>query len=304
MSQTRIATRHGAARRALVSGLVSGLVSAMLLMGLAPAMAADEGEPPAPLSLGFMPYLNAEHLIEKYTPLARYLSEALGRPVRVTVASNYAEHIRLTGEDQLDISFLGGSPYVVIGDTYGRKPLLARYEFDGQATFRSVILVAADSPVEDLADLSGKRVAFGNINSTLSTQVPVFMLMRAGVRLEDLADYKHLRNHENVVLGVAFGDFDAGAVAEEVFRESGDAAVRVLAYSPALSTHVFVTRATLAPELRAAITEAMTALRDHPDGPAVLGAISDRLTGFVPATDTDYDLHREILSEVLPVLDP
>jgi len=267
------------------------------------ALAADE-EARAPLSLGFMPYLNAEHLIEKYTPLADYLSETLGRPVRVTVARDYAEHIRLTGEDKLDISFLGGSPYVVIGETYGRKPLLARYEFDGTPTFRSVIVVAADSPVQDLADLSGKRMAFGNVNSTLSTQVPLFMLMRAGVRLEDLADHKHLRNHENVIFGVEFGDFDAGAVAEEVFQENQDRHIRALSFSPRVSTHVFVARSTLDEDLQAAISDALTTVTAHPEAAAVLGAISTRLTGFVSVTDADYDLHREILETVLPVLEP
>ncbi len=284
-------------------GRWGGLVAAMVLMVCGSARAADEG-PPTPLSFGFMPYLNAEHLIEKYTPLAEYLSEVLGRPVRITVARDYAEHIRLTGEDKLDISFLGGSPYVVIGDTYGRKPLLARYAFDGQPTFRSVILVAADSPIEDLAALNGQRMAFGSIKSTLSTQVPLFMLMRAGVRLTDLADHKHLRNHENVIFGVEFGDFEAGAVAEEVFQEHHDRHIRALAYSPEVSTHVFVARATMDEDLREAISEALTGLTDDPRAAAVLGAISARLTGFVPAADTDYDLHREILGTVLPVLEP
>ena len=284
-------------------GRWGGLVAAMLLTLCGPVCAADE-RTPAPLTLGFMPYLNAEHLIEKYTPLADYLSEALDRPVRISVARNYDEHIRLTGEDKLDVSFLGGSPYVVIGDTYGRKPLLARYAFDGQPTFRAVILVAADSPIERLADVSGKRMAFGNVNSTLSTQVPLFMLMRAGVRLADLADHKHLRNHENVVFGVEFGDFDAGAVAEEVFQENRDRHIRALAYSPAVSTHVFVARTTLDRDLREAISEALTGLSDHPSGTTVLGTISARLTGFVPASDGDYDPHREILGTVLPVLEP
>lgn len=268
--------------------------------GLAPARAS--ATEPVPLTLGFMPYLNAEHLIEKYTPLADYLSEELSRPVRITVAQSYNEHIRLTGEDQLDISFLGGSPYVVIGDRYGLKPLLVRYVFSGEPTFRSVILVDANSGYQSLADLAGKRMAFGNLNSTLSTQVPLYMLMQAGVRLTDLASYEHLRNHENVILGVRFGDFDAGAVAEEVFMENNDGTIRALATSPDLSTHVFVTRTTLDPALRDAIATALLDLSDDPRGPAILGAISPTLTGFAPVSDEDYDLHREILRDVLPVL--
>lgn len=275
------------------------MAALLLLVANAPARADD----PRPLTLGFMPYLSAEHLIEKYTPLADYLSDELGRPVRITVARDYQEHIRRTGEDGLDISFLGGSPYVVITNRYGPKPLLARYEFNGKTTFRSVILVEKNSPFQTLSDLAGRRFAFGNRNSTLSTQVPLYMLMRAGVRLENLSSYTHLRNHENVILGVRFGDFDAGAVTEEVFRENTDTTIRALAYSPALSTHVFVTRATMDPDLRQRIARALMAVRDHPRGPEVLTAISETLTGFAPVKDSDYDLLRDILADVLPVLE-
>ncbi len=277
------------------------------LCGPAAAVAEEtpaSGAEAAPLTLGFMPYLNAEHLIEKYTPLAQYLGAALQRPVRITVAKDYAEHIRRTGEDRLDISFLGGSPYVVIGDRYRTpKPLLARYAFEGSPVFRSVVFAARDSPLQSLAELRGRRMAFGNINSTLSTQVPLYMLMQAGVGLDDLGASVHLRNHENVVLGVVFGDFDAGAVAEEVFEENQHQPIRLLAASPGLSTHVFVTRSDLPPSLQARIRQALLAL-DPADPPqrAVLQAISPKLTGFVPVQDADYDLHRAILSRVLPVL--
>lgn len=280
--------------------------AALVLLGLNASAVNAADDAAAPLSLGFMPYLNAELLIEKYTPLAQYLTEKLGRPVQITVARNYAEHIRKTGTDEIDIAFLGGSPYVVIGDTYGPKPLLARYEFDGVPTFRAVIFVARDSPFTALSELSGKRVAFGNTHSTLSTQVPLYMLMQAGVQLDELAGYTHLRNHSNVILGVEYGDFDAGAVAEEVFREHLEQGrkIRALAYSPQLSTHVFVSRATMEETLRKRIAAALVDLKDDPRGPAVLQAVAHNLTGFAPAADHDYDLHREILRQVLPILEP
>ncbi|HEY9079359.1 phosphate/phosphite/phosphonate ABC transporter substrate-binding protein [Magnetovibrio sp.] len=280
------------------------LYISVLLVAMATQAHAASLTDTRPLTLGFMPYLNAELLIEKYTPLATYLSEKLEREVHVTVAKNYAEHIRLAGEDKIDIAFLGGSTYVTIGEKYGLKPLLARYEFEGTPTFRSVIFVDKNSPYKNLTDLVGKRVAFGNANSTLSTQVPVYMLLQAGVGLGDLGQYRHLRNHSNVILGVEFGDFDAGAVAEEVFRENADKNIRPLAYSPDLSTHVFATRSTMNPELRKKIATALLDLQQTPRGLAILKNIGETLTGFVPVSDRDYDLHRDILRQVIPLLEP
>lgn len=272
--------------------LLLGLIS--LLLGLARA----EAERP-PLTLGFMPYLNAEHLLEKYQPLADYLSRQLQREVRITVAKDYEEHIRLTGEDRLDIAFLGGMPYVAITQQYGPKPLLARYEFSGEPNFRSVVFVSRNSPLRSLAELEGKRIALGSARSTLSSQVPIYMLRKAGIRLDQLAAHEHLRNHENVLYGVALGDFDAGGVAEEVYREfAKGGGVRALAHSEALSTHLFVTRKDMPEDLRQNIAQALLQLKSRADGELVLGAIGASLTGFVPVKDSDYDTHRKILAVV------
>lgn len=251
------------------------------------------------LTLGFMPYLSSSVLLQKYTPLAEYLSKELGRDVKIVIAKDYTSHIQNCGEDRLDIAFLGGSPYTVITEDYGEKPLLARYEFEGNPTFRSVVVTSESSPLSSLEELQGKRFAFGNKNSTLSTQVPLFMLHQAGIALEDLKAYIHMRNHENVVMGTIFGDFDAGAVAEEVYREKRHEGLKALAFSPPLSTHLFVTAATMPKPLRQKIRQALLQL----DDPRILHAISNKLTGFVPVKDSDYDYHRSMLQTVLPLLE-
>jgi phosphonate transport system substrate-binding protein len=255
------------------------------------------------LVLGFMPYLNAEHLHQKYQPLADYLSRQLGRELVIRVAKDYAEHNTKTGQDLIDIAFLGGSPYVEVTARHGPKPLLARYEFAGKPHFRSVIFVARDSPLRRLEELRGKRVALGSKHSTLSSQVPVYQLLQAGVTLDDLSGHEHLRNHENVLLGVEYGDFDAGAVAEEVFEQyAKQGGIRALAYSQELSTHLFVTRKDLPQPLQQALQQALFRLGSAAEGKAVLQAIDPRLTGFVPVTDADYDPLRQILARVLPLL--
>lgn len=275
-----------------------GLFIALLLVLTTVSAKEDKDS----LTLGFMPYLSASVLMEKYTPLADYLSEKLGKKVKIVIAENYAEHIKNTGEDKLDISFLGGSPYVVIADKYGKKPLLARYEFDGKPTFHSVIFVSKDSNITSLSELQNKRFAFGNKNSTLSSQVPLYMLMEANVTLGSLSKYSHLRNHENVIYGVMYGDYDAGSVAEEIY-DGKKSTVKAIAFSPPLSTHVFVTSSKMDKALQKKIKKALLALKDDPQNQKVLQAISADLTGFVDVNDSDYDLHRKILKVVLPVLE-
>ena len=254
------------------------------------------------LTLGFMPYLSGKVLLKKYTPLANYLSQELDIKVEIVIAKNYTKHIEDTGNDKLDISFLGGSPYVVITDKYGKKPLLARYEFNGKPTFGSVIFVSQNSPIKRLADLKDKSFAFGNAKSTLSTQVPLYMLMNNGIKLDDLSHFKHLKNHENVIYGVAYDDFNAGSVAQEVFNEKKYEGIRLLEKSPEVSTHVFVTRSNMPKELQTKIKQALLKLKTTPSKSFIFKNISKSLTGFVDVKDSDYNYHRDMLKAVLPEL--
>lgn len=257
-----------------------------------------------PLSLGFMPYIAPSHLLDKYTPLAAYLSGKLGRKVEIVIAKNYGEHLENVGNDKVDIAFLGGSPYVVVGDQYGKKPLLARYEFNNKPTFRSVVFVSKNNPIRSISELKAKRIAFGSKKSTLSTQVPAYMIEEGGVSLSELKKVTFMTNHENVVLGVLVGEYEAGAVAEEIFIEKKYMGIKALAYSPDLSTHVFVTRSNMESQMQEEIKKALLDLKNQPEGAQILTNISINLTGFVKVQDSDYDLHRKILNNILPKLDP
>ncbi len=250
------------------------------------------------LKIGFMPYLSSTALLSKYQPLAEYLSKIVGKEFEVVVAKDYKNHIESCGEEKIDICFLGGSPYIIINKNYTKKPILAGFEFNNRATFRSVIFVKKNSPIKDLKSLEGKRVAFGSVNSTLSTHIPLYMLMELGLSLDVLKQYKHLRNHENVYYGVLYGDFDAGAVAEEIFNELQSENISVLQYSKEVATHLFVARSNMDQKLFQEIQHALISLDDT----EILGAINPNLTGFVKAQESDYSYHKQMIDAVSPLL--
>jgi phosphonate transport system substrate-binding protein len=129
----------------------------------------------------------------------------------------------------------------------------------------------------------------------MSHLVPRFMLWKAGVSTDDLADYRFLGSHTNVALGVLAGDFDAGAVKEEVFYQYEQQGLRALATTPPFSEHLFVARSTLPPRTLAILREALFRIKDTPEGQIILAGIKNRLTGMVPVQDSDYDNLREVL---------
>lgn len=266
-----------------------------LLLALSPN--AFSGNVPAkePLILAVHPYLPVKEIITHFTPLADYLGKEIGRPVSVRVGSDYQEHIAYVGNDEADIAFMGPAPYVTMVAKYGKKPILARLETDGNPLFRGYFIVRQDSPLKSLAGLKGKRMAFGDRDSTMSHLVPQYLLEKAGVPLDKLAEYKFLGSHNNVVLAVLSGDFDAGAVKDEVFDKYAKQGLRALADTPYYSDHVFVTRSTLAPGTIQALRSAMLKLKDTPGGREILEAIKPHTTALVPAADADYDNLRQVL---------
>jgi len=275
------------------------LFLALLFWLYAPARAAQDPEN-GPLMLAVHPYLPYAELIRRFSPLADYLEERVGRKVLVRVGRDYDEHERSIGNNQVDIAFMGPAAYVQMTQDYGPKPLLARLEIDGRPVFRGAVVTRVDSDIRKLGELRGRRFAFGDPLSTMSHLVPRFMLLQAGIGLEQLEDYKYLGSHNNVALGVLSGAFDAGAVKEEVFRQYQDRGLRLLAWSPPLAEHLFVARDGLPPKTMQALGAALLTLGDPQteQGQRIMDGIKSGLTGMAPVQDSDYDNLRRIIQQV------
>ena len=231
--------------------------------------------------------------------MAEYLGQQLGRPVQVRVGSNYEEHIGFVGQDAVDIAYMGPAAYVAVVERFGPKPILARVQTRGKPYLGGVIFVRRDSDIRQLSDLKGKRFAFGDPESTTGSIMPRYVLRENGIALRDFASVSHIVSHDNVVLGVLAGDFDAGVVRGEIYDEMADRGLRRLADLPSVSEHLFVTRANLPPHDVQRLRQALLQLGASADGQRILHAISVEMTGMVPTTDADYDGVRKVVRALL-----
>lgn len=276
---------------------LAGLLLLLLLVGFAAGSQAQEQ--PRELTLWIHPYLPATELVSRFTPLADYLAAGLERPVSIRVQQSYQAHIEFVGRDQCDLAFMGPASYVLMRRDYGDKPLLATFEEGGSPHFFGKIVVRADSPWQKPADLAGHSFAFGDPNSTMSHIVPRALLKKAGVTVDDLARYDFLNSHHDVALAVLGGFFDAGAVKNEVFYMYKERGLRALLTTPPLPEHLFLTRSTLAPELRQQLQTLLLALNSHPRGNEILTAIKEEASGLRAAEAADYDT----LAEMMEIID-
>ena len=250
------------------------------------------------LILSVHPFLSATEVKARFSPMANYLSKQLGIKVTLRVGANYDEHIQAIGKDQVDLAYMGPASYVTLVNQYGIKPSLARIEMDGKPTFHGYIVTRSDSAINSLEDLKGQSFAFGDPKSTMSYVVPHFMLTQAGVITHDSAEHAFLGSHINVALAVLSGDYAAGAIKPAVFRKFESKGLRIIAVSPEISEHVFVSRTDLPEKTVNDLRKAMFTASESEQGIAALKAIKNSATGLIPVQDSDYDNLRTIIDSL------
>jgi phosphonate transport system substrate-binding protein len=245
------------------------------------------------LTLWVHPYLLATELINKFSPLAAYLSKKIGHPVEVKISKSYQSHIKKVGEDQIGLAYMGPASYVKMTHSYGKKTVLAGLEVNGKPFFHGMIITLQNSAITTLQDLQGKRFAFGDPNSTMGHLVPRYMLWKTGIDLENLDKYEFLGSHNNVALGVLGGYYDAGGVKEGVFYKYRKRGLKMLAKSPPLAEHLFVASNKLPEATISTLRQSLVNLRDK----TILSAIKKSVTGMVVVKDADYDPLRTIIQQ-------
>lgn len=172
-------------------------------------------DPPA-LTLSYSPQEDTAAYEKLWAPYVAHMAQCTGRKVRffqVFSSAAVVEALRsgriqfsmlATGDTPFAVNVAGAIPYANIGGPAG----LLRYHV--------VVLVKADSPYRKLADLKGRKVAHTAPSSNSGNMAPRALFPAEGLVPDK--DYKVIYSgkHDNSVIGVLRGDFDAAAVADDV----------------------------------------------------------------------------------------
>ena len=252
----------------------------------------------ADLTFGVHPFKPATKLVDAFTPICRYLSEKLGEKVTLIISKDYQSHVDAIGKGELDIAYLGPVSYVKLVEQYGERPLLGRQRIGQQPVFHGKIFVRADSKIQTLKELQGKRFAFGESHSTMSHLIPRYMLDEAGITVDRLAAYEFVGDHVNVALAVLAGKFDAGAVKEDVYYSYEKRGLRAIATSEPISDHVLVASNRLPEKKFQQIRNILLHMNTDAAGREALQAMTPGVNALVTVQDKDYDTLRKALNKM------
>lgn len=247
------------------------------------------------LSLTFGVYQSdkATVMYRSFTPVLDSLTASmetkLGRPVdiKLTIFRSYEEGIESLVRGDVDFVRFGPASYITAKAKQPGIELVAMETEDGDKRFKGMIIVQKESPIRRIADLKGKKFAFGDPNSTIGRYLVQAELVKAGVNGTDLADFQYMNRHDVVLKAVEIGDFDAGSVMQQTFEKGNSkGTLRVLASFDNV-TKPWVARRGLEKATLEAIQQCLYGLKD----PNALKEL--KISGFVPTSDAEYGFVRE-----------
>ncbi|SUZ31802.1 Phosphate-import protein PhnD [Roseibaca ekhonensis] len=201
---------------------------AILLTSVAPAAAewrADFGT----YNIGLLGGENEADRLRRYDCFANLLGDALGVPVELFPASDYAGVMQGLLAGQLHQAGMGASGYagVYLQNPDAVSPVLTTKNVDDSLGYYAVIYTRADSGLTTMEDLQGKSMAYADPNSTSGYLVPRAELTRAGINDEEYFSSTGFGGgHEQAVIAVLQGQYDAGVTWSSMMGEASEGYTR------------------------------------------------------------------------------
>ncbi len=247
--------------------------------------------PGAAIRFGLTPVFLTSDL-ELLGRLEAYLQRATGSPVMLVTRRTYQEITALLVAGELDAAWICGYPFVAHRDAL---QLVTVPLWRGRPLYQAYLIVSQDRAAARLEDLRGDVHAFSDPNSNSGFLQTRAALAEAGERPDSFFSRTLFTyGHRNVIRAVSSGLAASGSVDGYVYEVVAELEPRLtegtrvlvasewLGFPPIAAPRQPVDRGRLA-----ALTAALLAMTDDPDGRAVLAML--RLDGFASEPASLFD---------------
>jgi serine/threonine-protein kinase len=276
-----------------LAGALGGFWIWRAVRGAAPVVAGAE------IRFGLSRYLPVEDVEKTHKRFVEHLERQLGRPVRLVILDDYLDPARKLLDGELDVAALSAYNYVRARRQTPGLRLLATPVTSGGSSYEGVVLVRADSGLQSLGDLVGKRFCWVSYNSSSGYLYPRALFRHSGVDPDTafaatvltgdhLASMRALRDQAcdgaAVFSGILF-DAKSHGIPPETFR--------IVATTNRIPYDAYIMSPTAPEELVTRVRAAILALEPGSKlATEVLGGTS--FLGFGAAKDEDWDSVRAI----------
>ena len=164
-------------------------------------------------NIGILGGENAQDRLTSQECFRALIEAELGVPVKLFTPADYDGVIQGLLGGTLDYAWLGASAYakIYLTDPEAVEVKLIKQNLDDSTGYYSIGFTRKDTGITSMDDAKGKIFAFADPNSTSGYLVPGAELTAKYGKLEEyFAEVKMSGGHEQTIVGVANGDFDAG----------------------------------------------------------------------------------------------
>lgn len=256
-----------------------------------------------PIKMAMVPSLETKKLVASGEKLRQLMEKETGLKYEVSVPTSYTAVITAMGAGTIDVGWLSPLPYVIAHDRYGVGVVL-RTVRDDSDKYWSFIIARNDTGINKLADLKGKKFAYGDPVSTSGAIYPKHLIRTSGFDPETFfSNVIYAGAHDRVVLAVYNKQVDAGAIYGGVKTDAREMVVgtipdlmektHVIAKSIEIPNDTVSIRKGLPPAIAKKVTDGLMKLSKSKDGQKAIFELYG-IDGFVPAKDKDYDSVRAV----------
>jgi phosphonate transport system substrate-binding protein len=184
--------------------------------------AADRGTKLEPLQVVLIPADGGteDGTRADFQPVFNAVARATGLTFTLRVGQSYNAVVEAMCSGSADIAFFGPVSYVQARQR-GCAELLAVAVEHGKSIYYAGILARADSDIATVADLKGKSIAFGDINSASAFVFPLAMILDA--KLDPIRDLRSIRltgSHANSLAALTQKQVDAASLSFESLEKA------------------------------------------------------------------------------------
>jgi len=274
-------------------------VSLCLVIGLS-SHAAEPGPNPKTsltqksLLIGLIPEHNIFKQLERYEPVADYLSKRIGVFIKLKVLTRYGNVIDNFTSLGLDGAFFGSFTYTLAHAKIGVEAIARPESTSGSSTYHGLIFVRMDSGIRSPSDMKGKSFAFVDKATTAGYILPLAYFNEHGI--EDFNTFMNevyfTGTHEDAIYDVLNNKADIGAAKNTVFMRLAAADSRIkneliiLKKSPDVPENVLAVKRELDDFIKTKLKQTLLNMHNEPGGPAVLSAFGAKR--FIDTTEDDY----------------
>jgi phosphonate transport system substrate-binding protein len=259
-----------------------------------PATNTQTAEARPSITIGLIPERNIFKQLDRYEPLADYLSRRIGGDIKLKVLTRYGNIIDNFVSAGLDGAFFGSFTYTLAHVKLGVEPIARPESFDGISTYYGMIMVRKDGGIKTAQDMKGKIFAFVDRATTAGYLLPLAYFKENGI--DDyqtfLRETYFAGTHEAAIYDLLNKKADICAAKDTVFARLAARDRRLskelllLARSPDVPENGLALKKNFDGTIKNELKKALISMDKDPEGIEVLKKFGARK--FIETTNDDY----------------